>query len=98
MFHERAATHMQEQQGFRGRWAKHGTSIDVDLALDGTVCSQQRGYVNLAPMPWHLRCSAVAPAPGNAILIAPVLVCTFAEPVYAEPIGATIHTWRGGAS
>lgn len=52
------SSHMRvrEQQGFAGIWRQDGAWVDLKLQLDDGPCEQLRGYVNLEPKPWHLRC------------------------------------------
>jgi hypothetical protein len=82
---------MVEQQGFGGRFVRDGAFVDVRLALDDRVCPQTRGYTNLAPQPWHLRCANVTQGDARVSLPTTVLACTFVDPVYAEALGYVAH-------
>jgi hypothetical protein len=78
----------EEQQGFRGPWRRDGDAIEIQLALDDAACPQRRGYTNLEPLPWHMRCRGLAPTePGAGPLPGPVLACQFATRVYTEELG-----------
>ncbi len=78
---------VNQQLGYRGRWAHRGDEIDVDLRLADDVCERIEQYTitpNLASE-WHLRCVLVAPRPGGP-LAAPALVCrsSNARPEFGE--------------
>ena len=66
---------LAEQQGYRGRWSREGPWVSVTLDLDPGTCPQRRGYTNLAPRPWRLRCTGVEPSPSHPNLTTAVLAC-----------------------
>jgi hypothetical protein len=78
---------VNQQLGYRGRWARRGDEIDVDLRLADDVCERIEQYsVNPDHVSeWHLRCALVAPRPGGP-LPGPALVCqsSNAQPEYGQ--------------
>jgi len=69
---------LEEEQGYRGRWARQGAWIRVDFDLDSGVCPARRGHADLAPSPWHLRCLMVEPI-SRADFRTPALACQLVD-------------------